>query len=202
MNIIKSCLSRLLSVRIKNNGKNNVIKISPKAYLRKVKIKIYGDNNYIEINNGTYLHNVYIRIGFPDCYADNTSLKIGENTTFNSADIQLGEDNSLIHIGNDCMFSFNVELCCSDTHAVLNNNEEISNIGKSIIIGNHCWICKNAKILKNTAIGNNNIVAQDSIITKEFKDSNQILGGNPAKILKENINWSRKRPNSFIPKRR
>ena len=60
MNIIKCCLLWLLSVRIKNNGKNNVIKISPKAYFRKVKIKIYGDNNYIEINNGTYLHNVYI----------------------------------------------------------------------------------------------------------------------------------------------
>ena len=201
MNKIKSLISKLISTKIKKYGKNNSVITGKNVHLRKVRIKIYGDNNTVKINDNAYLHNVYIRIGFPDCHVKDCHIEIGSNTSFNSADIQIGEEKSSIIIGDDCMFSFNVEIACSDTHSIFDKDtRKLLNRGKNINIGNNCWICKNVKILKNTSIADNCIVAQDSIVTKQFKETNAILAGNPAKIVKHNVIWSRKRPNEFIEK--
>ena len=96
------------------------------------------------------------------------------------------------------MFSFDVEIACTDTHAITDLEGNLINIGKRIEIGSHVWICKEVKILKNTKIPNNCIVAQNSIVTKKFDKENCVIAGNPAKVVKENINWSRTRPEKFI----
>ena len=196
MNILKNLFSRF-TVSIKEKGGKNNINISPKAYLRKVRIKIYGQNNTLIIEDNAYLHNVYIRVGFPDCHINNCIIKIGNNTSFNSADIQLGESESSLIIGNDCMFSFNVEITCTDTHSIFDNENNLLNTGKEIIIGSHVWVCKNTLILKNTKIPDNCIVAQGAAVTKKFEIPNAVIAGNPARIVKQNINWSRIRPEKF-----
>lgn len=200
MKLLKKLFSKFFGLKIKNCG-NNILQISNSAYFRKTKIKIYGNNNFVSIKDNAYLHNTYIRIGFPDCPVKNTTLRIGEKTSFNGCDIQIGEDNSSIVIGSDCMFSFDTELTCTDTHSIFNYDGEIINIGQNITVGNNCWIGRRAKILKNTIIPDNCIVAQDSVLTKKFEDNNSIFAGNPAKLVKTNINWSRLRPNEILRKR-
>ena len=53
-----------------------------------------------------------------------------------------------------------------------------------IIIGNNCWIGTNAILLPGVELGEHVIVAAGSVVTKSFKESNIVIGGNPAKILK------------------
>ena len=187
-------LKQINSLSIIDNGENNTIKIPPSVYTRKVKIKIFGNNNTVEISDNSYLHNVHIRIGFPDCPIDNCLVKIGADTSFNSTEIQLGESESSVIIGDNCMFSFNIEITCTDTHSVLDLEGNLLNRGENITIGNHVWVGKEAKILKNTSISDNCIVAQNSIVTKKFDTKNAVIAGNPAKIVKENINWVKTRP--------
>ncbi len=187
-------LKQINSLSIIDNGENNTIKILPSVYTRKVKIKIFGNNNTVEISDNSYLHNVHIRIGFPDCPIDNCLVKIGADTSFNSTEIQLGESESSVIIGDNCMFSFNIEITCTDTHSVLDLEGNLLNRGENITIGNHVWVGKEAKILKNTSISDNCIVAQNSIVTKKFDTKNAVIAGNPAKIVKENINWVKTRP--------
>jgi acetyltransferase-like isoleucine patch superfamily enzyme len=43
-------------------------------------------------------------------------------------------------------------------------------------------------ILKGTTIGSGSVVAAGSVVKGEFP-SNVLIGGNPARILKENVNW-------------
>lgn len=183
----------LFSNRFVIKGCENKLNIAKSAYLRKSKIKIYGNNNLVEIDENCYLHNFYLRIGFPDTPINDCVVKIGSSTTFNSCDIQLGESSSSLLIGNDCMFSFDVEIACTDTHAITDLDGNLLNLGKSIEIGTHVWVCKEVKILKNTKIPNNCIVAQNSIVTKKFDKENCVIAGNPAKVVKEKINWHRKR---------
>lgn len=58
-------------------------------------------------------------------------------------------------------------------------------VDKDIIIGNHCWIANNATILAGVCItGTNVIVASGAVVTKSFNESNIVLGGVPAKIIK------------------
>ena len=195
--MLKRFINKLIPDDIKISGKNNNIKISQSSYRRKFSLKIYGNNNTVEIGDNSYLHNVKIRIGFPDCPIENCLVKIGAKTSFNSAEIQLGESESSIIIGDNCMFSFNIEITCTDTHSVLDMEDNIINKGENIIIGNHVWVGKEAKILKNTQIADNCIVAQNSIVTKKFDTKNAVIAGNPAKIVKENITWSNIRANNY-----
>ena len=192
--MLKRFINKLIPDDIKISGKNNNIKISQSSYRRKFSLKIYGNNNTVEIGDNSYLHNVKIRIGFPDCPIENCLVKIGAKTSFNSAEIQLGESESSIIIGDNCMFSFNIEITCTDTHSVLDLEGNLLNRGENITIGNHVWVGKEAKILKNTSISDNCIVAQNSIVTKKFDTKNAVIAGNPAKIVKENINWVKTRP--------
>ena len=60
-------------------------------------------------------------------------------------------------------------------------------IKKSIKIGNDIWIGANVIILPGVEIGNNIIIGAGSVVTKSFKDSNCVIAGNPAKIIKTNI---------------
>ena len=59
---------------------------------------------------------------------------------------------------------------------------------KPVIIGDNVWIGYRAMILKGVTIGNNSIVAANSVVTKDVPP-NCIVAGNPAKIIRNNINW-------------
>ena len=57
-------------------------------------------------------------------------------------------------------------------------------------IGKRCFIGANSIILPGVKIGNEVIVGSGSIVTKNIP-SNCVVAGNPAKILKRNINTSK-----------
>jgi acetyltransferase-like isoleucine patch superfamily enzyme len=52
-------------------------------------------------------------------------------------------------------------------------------------IGSYCWIGMNVTILPGVVIGDNTIVASGAVVTKSFPKGNCIVGGVPAKIIKE-----------------
>ncbi len=57
---------------------------------------------------------------------------------------------------------------------------------KPIVIGENVWVGANSRILKGVNIGDNSIVASASIVTKDVPE-NCIVAGNPAKIVKIDI---------------
>ena len=58
-------------------------------------------------------------------------------------------------------------------------------IRKETIIGDHCWIASNCCILAGIVLGPRTVVAAGSVVTKSFPQGYCIIGGNPAKKLKE-----------------
>lgn len=66
------------------------------------------------------------------------------------------------------------------------NPEQQDKIKKRpIIIGEGCFIGANSIILKGTILGKNVVVGAGSVVSGRFPD-NVIIGGNPAKIIKQN----------------
>lgn len=55
-----------------------------------------------------------------------------------------------------------------------------------VVIGENCWIGTNVRICKGVTIGDNSIVAACSVVTKDVP-ANCIVAGNPAKIVKTDI---------------
>jgi acetyltransferase-like isoleucine patch superfamily enzyme len=60
---------------------------------------------------------------------------------------------------------------------------------KPVTIGNNVWIGTNSRINKGVDIGENSIVAANSVVTKDVP-ANSIAAGNPAKIVKTDIDQS------------
>jgi len=92
-----------------------------------------------------------------------------------------------IEIGSGTYISDDVRIQDSDNHSVYENGiaKEIS---KPIIIGNHVWIGKNALVLKGVTIGDGAIIAASSVVVKDVP-AKTVVAGNPAKVIKDNVEW-------------
>ena len=91
------------------------------------------------------------------------------------------------------MFSRDIDFRTGDSHSIITINGERINPSKDIVIGNHVWVGTQTICLKGATISSNSIIAAGSIVTKPFLQENIIIGGNPAKVLKTEINWLRER---------
>ena len=60
-------------------------------------------------------------------------------------------------------------------------------------IGNHVWIGERCYITKRVEIPDECILAAQSVATRKFTEESCVIGGNPAKIVKRDIQWIRNR---------
>jgi acetyltransferase-like isoleucine patch superfamily enzyme len=95
-----------------------------------------------------------------------------------------------ITIGHDVAIAQNVVIRDSDIHTFIEEpNKERENT-LPIKIGNHVWIGTNSIILKGVEIGDNAVIAAGSIVTRNVP-ANSLAAGNPAKVIKTNIDWKK-----------
>jgi len=195
--------------RIINRGYKNIINIKFSS-LKQVKILIVGNNNLIDIGESSSLSNIYIyingsnhvlKIGKNVAYGkgvlwledNNCKISIGDNTTIEDAHIAVTEQDGCIYIGEDCMFSKNIDIRNGDSHSIIDlETRQRINFAKNIIIGNHVWLGSYSQVLKGVKIGENSIVGIRSVITEEVLP-NSIYAGIPARLIKNNITWLRER---------
>jgi acetyltransferase-like isoleucine patch superfamily enzyme len=124
---------------------------------------------------------------------DNGLLRVGSNTTMVEVHLAVTEPDSKVVIGQDCMFANDIDLRTGDSHSVIDSKTgERLNFPENICIGRHVWIASHSVILKGVNIGENSIVATGAIVTKSFEPG-VIIAGNPAKIIKTGVSWSRTR---------
>lgn len=71
----------------------------------------------------------------------------------------------------------------SQNHDTNNFNQYIS--GKPIIIRKNSWLSAGCIILPEVELGEHTIVAAGAVVTKSFPEGNQIVGGNPAQVIKK-----------------
>lgn len=92
------------------------------------------------------------------------------------------------------MFAYDIDLRTGDSHSIIDaHTQKRINYAQNIEIGNHVWIASHVSILKGVRISDNSVVATRAVVTKSFEDENVLIGGTPAKKIKENINWDRQR---------
>lgn len=179
------CCGVLRKCKIQIQGKNNIIVINAFSRIYKSNIVVHGDNNNILIQEKTYLNNG--RLLLDD---DGGSIEIGRNTII-SGDTHLAAiEGTSIKIGEDCLFSADITIRTGDSHSIIDGDSYVRiNPSKSVIIGNHVWVGNGATILKGVTIQDDSIVGTGAVVTKSPDESHCILAGNPAKIIKRNINW-------------
>ena len=128
-----------------------------------------------------------IRLGNGFKISSNGEVIIGNNFVM-TGDSKIFCAKKII-FGENCLVSWNVLIMDTDVHVIKFSNSLV-NKDEEINIGNNVWVSCNSVILKGTTIKDNTVIGASSLVNKKFDMGNIILGGNPAKIVKKDIEWS------------
>lgn len=172
-----------ISIRI--NGKNNHINIEKHAKIHNLSILINGDNNTINIGERCSI------VGSVNMRGDGNCLVISSLTSFQNTNINIQEGTS-VSIGVNSMFASGVQIRTTDSHSITDMDGNRINPAKNISIGDKCWIGLDALIMKGAFIPDETIVGARATVTGKFSESNIIIAGTPAKIIKTGVKWDRR----------
>lgn len=108
-------------------------------------------------------------------------MSIGDNVSINPYCYLAGE----ISIGNDVAIAHTTAIHSAnhtwdDVYIPISYNPIYSN---KVIIENDVWIACNCVVLSGVKIGKRSVIAAGAIVTKSF-ENNSLIGGNPAKLIK------------------
>ena len=195
-----------MALEVRDNGSNNRVSIDPVSVARMTgSIEMIGSNNSISIGSGCYSSghfnatlgtNCHLTIG-DDCHlghnfihmAADSTLAIGQKTSFNGASEILMHEPSKVTIGSFCLIASDTMISTSDMHSVLDAQTGARiNPAKDILIENKVWIGARAVILKGCRIGAGSIVALGAIVTGDVPRQ-AVMAGNPARVVRTGVTW-------------
>ena len=174
--------------RIQVKGSANVVEIAKDAVLYGSLIKVNGKNNRIILHEGAYLRGAELYVEDNNC-----TIEIGANTYIgHHSHFACTEDGSTLKVGSNCMISSYVQVRTGDSHSILDMEGNRINPAADVYIGDHCWLGEGCHIMKGVILERDSIVSTGAIVTKSA-GPNVLLGGVPAKVIKENVNWDENR---------
>jgi hypothetical protein len=71
-------------------------------------VYVFGDNNTVTFGITDKHFKAKIYVGWNDCPAHNVKINIGDNCLCNGMEIFAFDNNSVVTIGNDCLFGENI----------------------------------------------------------------------------------------------
>lgn len=145
-------------------------------------VRIYGHLG--SCANGTIRVGDFVQIGPGSIIRSVTQVDIGALTSI-STNVIISDNNS--HSVNP----FDREIM-QKTPAGSPERSWINSDSAPIIIGRNCWIGENSRICKGVVIGDGAVVAANAVVTKDIP-ANSIAAGNPAKIVKTDIDRTARR---------
>ncbi|WP_318709672.1 acyltransferase [Candidatus Acetatifactor stercoripullorum] len=95
-----------------------------------------------------------------------------------------------IQFGEDVMIGREVTIYDSDFHQVRDENDRPVNFSQDVIIGDKVWLTNKIAVLKGVRIGEGSLISAMTLIRKDVP-AHSLVAGNPAKVLKSDIRWSR-----------
>lgn len=112
---------------------------------------------------------------------DCTSIRFtGKNSILVIEDGVNIRDSEIIFDGNNAV----VYLNSCDTKERINES-------KSVLMGDHVWIGQGALILKGSSIGSGSVIGGGAVVSGKAIPSNTVAAGNPAKVVKRKIFFSK-----------
>ena len=91
-----------------------------------------------------------------------------------------------VEIGADTIIAWNTFITDCDWHTIHGKVHTVQTR-----IGERVWIAHDVSILKGSQIGNDTIVAAHAVCSMKSYPDAVLLAGLPAKIIQENVGWSR-----------
>lgn len=185
----------LQRVHLRGNGSNNRITIGRlQNGGGRLNILLHGDGNEITIGEGLAIADeLLIVAGIEHANfgpVQDVHIHIGKQCGFENVSIQTFNSHAQIYIGENCMFSYGINVYHTDGHPVLSvETGKVLNKVRKLHIGNHVWVGAQVTINKNVTIGDDCILGWGAVVSRSFPEANCAIAGNPAQVVKRGITW-------------
>ncbi|MGM0113028.1 acyltransferase [Enterococcus sp. DIV0187] len=140
-------------------------------------------NFFLKKNMGFVGKNANVRPYVKLSYLENIS--IGMNSSIGDRSWIIAADKVII--GNDVLMGPEV-MIFTQNHEITNTNTKLINGGtikKPVLIEDDCWIGARVIILPGAHIKSGTVIAAGSVVPGKEFPRNVVIGGNPAKVIKE-----------------
>lgn len=182
---IGKCCCWKLNISEVGGSIGNRIEFGKHVVLKNCNIRFEGNNHVLRFGDGIRLENVSFFFE-----KDDSHIIIGAGTWIGPRCELSAFDHSKIEIGNGSIFAKQCMIRTSDSHVIRNTDGEAINRPKDIIIGSHVWLGQETYVLKGANIPDGCVVGARSTVTASLRaERNAIIVGQPAKMIKENIQW-------------
>lgn len=175
------------SINIHFRGSNNRLVVHAAARLTRLVGTFDGDHGVMRIGphpaGGT--GDWAIRVG------ESSKILIGSDVTCNRTCTVTALEGTELTIGDDCMIAGDCIVRTDDAHAIYDvTTGDRVNPSESITIGDHVWLAYGATVMPGSSVGSGSVVGTKSLVSGRFPN-NCIIGGVPARVLREDIAWER-----------
>lgn len=185
-------------LKISINGNNNRLRIEMPQKFADCTLAVVGDNNSFALFKArTKLEKIFFFVG------DGCNLKIGRNCLLSSNISFLAKEKkgTRIIIGNNCAIAGDCIFRCGDGHTIIDiDSGEPLNEPDDIIVENHVWIGYRCIFLKGAYVAKNSVVGAMSLLNTSFEESNVVIAGTPARIVKHDVGWDMASWNEYTQK--
>lgn len=183
-NLIRINGTKLRKTKILITGNNNEIYIGRKACLNECLISIVGSNCKIYIGEAVIMNKDSLIIE-----DNNGCMKIGNRVVMMENSHIAVTEGCTISIGDECLFAEGITIRSGDSHAIFDMEGNRINHAKDVYLQEHIWVGNRSMILKGVTIGKDSVIGANAVVTKAMP-SNVVIAGNPARIVKQNVNWN------------
>lgn len=191
-------------------GNGNCVHIQKGAKINRMRVVARGSECSVSVANKAFISNCQILIRGSGC-----TVIIGENCIIKGEVVIICEDNfSSVHIGSsselygpisiaaiegtriwigeNCMIAPGCSIRSGDSHSIFSKNTRI-NLALNIIINARCWLGERAIVLKGSIVPEGCVVGAATVVTRPFEEKNCILAGVPARVVRQQITWTKER---------
>lgn len=168
-------------------GDNNCLELGHGLRGEHLDISLNGDS-YALIGENSFLERVTIYLGRNCKFLMDSSVSVSRECLF------LMHEPSRCHVGYGSLFASGVTVSTSDMHPIYDRETgERLNPAENVAIGRNVWIGDGAYITKGVTIGHGSVVGARSVVTHSTPE-NVVVAGNPARVIRENVEWKFKLP--------
>lgn len=182
---VGKCCCRNLHISEVDGTTGNRVELGQHVVLRNCRVRFEGNNHTLCFGDGVKLENVSFFFE-----KDDSDICIGDGTWIGPECELSAFDHTKIEIGKGSIFAKQCMIRTSDSHIIKNNDGEVINQPKNITIGSHVWLGQQTFVLKGARIPDGCVVGARSTVTASLHaEHNAIIVGQPAKIIKDDIQW-------------
>jgi len=140
--------------------------------------------------NGIIVFKGNVQIGKDVCLqiADGAYFEMGHFSCLGSGTLVICREK--IVLGYYARVGYQTQFIDTTIHQLIDNvTEKKAPMTRPIFLGDENWVGNKTTIMKGTITSNNCIIASNSLLNKDYSElgNNILIGGIPAKLLKENI---------------